>query len=55
MTPATDPDCAALFKGVLDSPRDRLAKFVLADWLDERGVPVLAHGFRWCAAYGRHP
>ena len=55
MTPATDPDCAALFKGVLDSPRDRLAKLVLADWLDERGEPVMAHGFRWCAAYGRHP
>ena len=49
------PDCAALFAGVLDSPRDPLPKLVLADWLDERGEPALAHCFRWCAAYGRHP
>ena len=49
------PDCAALFRTVLDSPRDPLPKLVLADYLDERGEPVLAHAFRWCAAYKRHP
>ena len=49
------PDCAALFRTVLDSPRLRLPKLVLADYLDEHGEPVLAHGFRWCAAHGRHP
>ena len=49
------PDGAALFAGVLDSPRDPVRKGVLADWLDDHGEPVLAHGFRWCAAYGRHP
>ena len=55
MTPATDPDLAALFRGVLDSPRLKLPKLVLADYLDERGEHVLAHAFRWCAAHGRHP
>ena len=49
------PDCAAIFRTVLDSPTDPLPKLVLADYLDERGEPLLAHGFRWCAAYGRHP
>ena len=49
------PDCAALLRTVLDSPRDPLPKLVLADYLDEHGEPLLAHCFRWCVAYGRHP
>ena len=55
MTQPLPPDCNALFRGVLDSPRLPLPKLVLADWLDEHGTAVLAHGFRWCASYGRHP
>ena len=55
MIPATDPDLAALFVGVLAAPSDPLPKLVLADYLDEHGEPVLAHAFRWCAAYKRHP
>ena len=56
MTPMpADPDCAALFRGVLAAPSDPLPKLVLADWLDEHSKPVMAHAFRWCAARGRHP
>ena len=49
------PDGIALFATILASPSDPLPKSVLADWLDEHDEPVIAHGFRWCAAYGRHP
>lgn len=50
-----DEKAMAMWAGVQAAPSNALAKLVLADRCDEIGWPRLAHCFRWCAKWNKHP
>lgn len=49
------PTESALLAAVLDHPTDDMPRLILADWLEEHGRVVEAHGQRWQAANNKRP
>lgn len=48
-------DMESFIRVVNKKPRDNFVRLAFADWLDEHGQTVLAHGYRWAVEYNRAP